>query len=60
MKIQIKQQILLKKLPEFNKNEKSKGHPPMKASLSLDNAKHIKILTSKQMLQTLPIVLAQR
>ena len=44
MNIQVKQEILLKRLLDFNKQQKSKG---------------IKILIPKETLQRLPIALAQ-
>ena len=43
---------VVEKIFNFNKQQKHKGHP-------LDLAKRIKILTPKQMLQRLPIALAQ-
>ena len=43
---------IVEKILDFNKQQKGKGHP-------LVLAKHIKILTPKQMLQILPVVLAQ-
>ena len=43
----------------FNKQQKGKEHPGMLALHPSDLAKHIKILTPKQMLQRLSIALPQ-
>ena len=43
---------IVEKIPDFNKQQKGQGRP-------LDLATHIKIFTPKQMLQWLPIALAQ-
>ena len=67
--IELKKDINRKKVPEnenpnkivdiVDKKQKGKGLPRMLASRPLDLAKHIKILTPKQMLQRLPVALAE-
>ena len=67
--IEFKKDINRKKNPEnenpnkivdiVDKKQKGKGLPRMLALRPLDLAKHIKILTPKQMLQRLPVALAE-
>ena len=62
MKIQAKYLILLKKNLSFIKQQKGKRFSLDLAKVSdpkLNNRNHIKILTPKQMLQRLPIALAE-
>ena len=58
---------IIEKILDFNKQQKVKGLPRMLASRPSDlacigkvsNSKHIKILAPKQMIQRLPIAIAQ-
>ena len=53
---------IVQKFLNFNKTQKTKRHSLGRAKVSdhkVSNRKHIKISTPKQMLQRLPIVLAQ-
>ena len=53
---------IIEKFLNFNKTQKAKGHSLGRAMVSdhkVSDRKHIKISTPKQMLQRLPIVLAQ-
>ena len=58
---------IVEKILNFNNQQKGKGRPPMLASRPLDSSRvakvsdhcNLKMLTPKQMLQRLPIALAQ-